>query len=84
MLKYWVVSTELWILPRHNKRSTLQFLYLKNIVHFVIHIILFVIKNIYHPAVLILTVNTFNTSTAQKQYSVEEKMKVILSTIIPI
>ncbi len=75
------MSTELWILPRHNKRCTLQFLYLKNIVHSVIHIILFFIKNIYHPAVLILTVNSFNTS---KQYSVEENIKVILSTIIPI
>ncbi len=39
--------------------------YLKNIVHSVIHIILFVIKNIYHPAVLILTVNSFNTFIIQ-------------------
>ncbi len=48
------MSTELWILPRHNKRCTLQFLYLKN----VIHMILFVIKNIYHPAALKLSVNS--------------------------
>ncbi len=66
-----VVSTELWILPRHNKHCTLQFIYLKNIVHSVIHIILFVIKNINHPAGLMLTVNSFKPS---KQHSVEEKM----------
>ncbi len=57
------------------------FFYLKNIVLSVIHIILFVMKNIYHPAVLILTVNSFKT---QKPYSVEENKTTILSTIIPI
>ncbi len=42
-------------------------------------------KNIYHPAVLILTANSLKyNKTAWKQYSVEEKMKVILGTIIPI
>ncbi len=30
----------------------------KNIVHSVIHIILFVIKNIYHPVVLIFPLNS--------------------------
>ncbi len=30
---------------RHNKRCTLQFLHLKNVVHSVIQFILFVIKN---------------------------------------
>ncbi len=39
------MSTELWILPHHNKRCTLQFIHLKIIVHSVIHIVLFVIKN---------------------------------------
>jgi hypothetical protein len=39
-------------------------------------------KNIYHPAVLILTANSLkHIKIAWKQYSVEENMKVILSTI---
>uniref|UniRef100_A0A672NUM1 Disco-interacting protein 2 homolog C-like n=1 Tax=Sinocyclocheilus grahami TaxID=75366 RepID=A0A672NUM1_SINGR len=40
-----LVSTERWILPPHNKCCTLQFIHFKNVVHSVIHIILFVIKN---------------------------------------
>ncbi len=39
------MSTELWILPRHNKCWTRAIIHLKNVVHSVIHIILFVIKN---------------------------------------
>ncbi len=63
----------------------MQFRHLKNVVYSVIHIILFVIKNIYHPAVLILTANSIKyIKTAQKQYSVKENMKDILSTIITI
>ncbi len=39
-------------------------------------------NNIYHPAVLILTANSLKyIKTAQKKYSVEETMKVILSTL---
>ncbi len=50
------MSTELWILPRHNKHCTLQLFYLKNIVHSVFHsYVCQRIKNIYHPAVLYLT-----------------------------
>ncbi len=61
----------------------MKFIHLKNVVYSVIHIILFVIKNIYHPAVFIFTANYLKyIKTAWKQYSVEEKMKVILSKII--
>ncbi len=41
----WVLSSELWILPRHNKRWTHAIYTFKNFVYSVIHIILFVIKN---------------------------------------
>ncbi len=74
------MSTELWNLPVIN---AVQFFYLKNIVNSVIHIILFVIKNEEYlsSSNFNFDCQLFNTS---KQYSVEEKMKVILSTIIPI
>ncbi len=68
------MSTELWILlqPCHNKRCTLQFFNLKNIIQSVIPIILFVIKNGEY-----LSSSSFNfdcrlflyVKTAQKQYS---------------
>ncbi len=68
---------------QHNKNiEYMQFIHLKKCVHSVIHIILFVIKNIYHLAVLMLTLLIHKT--AQKQYSVEENMKFIRSSIIPI
>ncbi len=70
--EYWAVDCTL-----HNKRCKLQLFYFKNIVHSVIHIILFVImKNIYHPAVLILTVNSFNTSK-QERNSIQLKKRFI-------
>ncbi len=66
------------ILPRHNKLYTAIFLF-KKIVHSVIHIILFLIQNEEY-----LSSSRWIGLSAQKQYSVEEKMKVILSTINPI
>ncbi len=66
----------MWIQPAHNKRYTLQFFLFKNIVYSVIHIILFVIKNIYHPAVLMLTVNSFNTFLIKNSIQLKKRWKL--------
>ncbi len=57
----------------------MQFRHLKNFVYSVCH------KEYLSSSCFILTANSLKyIKTAQKQNSVEENMKVILSTIIPI
>ncbi len=80
-IEYWVLRCGFY--PVIINAEHMQFRHLKIIEYSVIHIILFVIKNIYHPAVLILTAHSIKyIKTAWKQYSVKENMKVILSTSI--